>query len=788
MKLSESWLREWVDPPLESPALYEQLTMAGIEVKGSEPVAEAFSGVCVGEVLAVARHPDAERLSVCEVSDGDRAVTVVCGAPNVGPGMKAAFARPGAVLPGEVRIKKATLRGVTSEGMLCSAAELGLGDDADGILALDPDLSPGTDLRAALRLDDASMDIDLTPNRGDCLSVMGIAREVAVLNDLAFVRPEPARQEATHADELPVRLADEAGCPRYLGRVIHGVDVSRPTPFWMKEKLRRCGLRSIDPVVDVTNFVMMELGQPMHAFDLAELDAEIVVRRAERGERLRLLDGQEVDLDPETLLIADGDGPIAIAGVMGGERSGVQPGTRDVFLECAFFAPLAIHGTARRYGLQTDASQRFERGVDHRLQFAAMERATELLLAIVGGAAGTVTEAVAPDHLPVPPHVVLRHARLERLMGMAIAAAEVQGYLQRLGLEPKAVAGGWQVRAPSHRFDIAIEEDLVEEVCRIYGYNRMPSKVPGTDLDLRRVPLERTPRLRVRQALADLGYRETVTYSFVDPRLQDLLDPGVTPLELSNPMSTEQSVMRTNLLPGLIDAARSNQARQRTRGRLFELGLCFVQNGELAQINRVGGVLWGDAAPKHWSGPSVPVDFFDVKGDVERIAALGGERAIEFALRKDPVLHPGQSADIRIDGTWAGRLGRLHPELEQRLELRGPLFLFELDAEIVEASRARRYGEVSRFPSVRRDLSLRVARMVPAAALEQSVRNAVGSYLVEFRVFDVYHGEGIDSNEKSVAVGLTLQDASRTLTEADINDLMERAVTALGTEHGARLR
>lgn len=788
MKLSESWLREWVDPPLESEALWEQLTMAGVEVKGVEPAAPEFSGVCVGEVLSVDRHPEADKLSVCEVSDGTATVRVVCGAPNVRAGMKTAFARVGALLPEDFRIDTASLHGVESHGMLCSAAELRLGDDADGIMELADGALVGEDLRVALALDDFCMDLDLTPNRGDCLSVLGIAREVAVLNRMDFHPPVPTPQKAAHDDEFPVHLDDPAGCPRYLGRVIRGVDTTRSTPLWMKEKLRRSGLRAIDPVVDITNFVMLELGHPMHAFDLAQLTDGIDVRRAAAGETLTLLDGEQVQLDADTLLIADSRGPVAIAGVMGGERSGVQPDTRDVFLECAFFAPLAVAAAARRYGLQTEASHRFERGVDHDLQSAAMERATGLLLEIVGGAPGPVTEAVAPEQLPGELEVNLRHARLTRLVGIEIDAAEIEGTLERLGLAPRRTDEGWCVRVPSHRFDIAIEEDLVEEVCRIYGYNRIPSKVPHTPLDLRQVSIEAIPRARVRHLLADLGYQEIITYSFVDTVMQDLLDPGNAPVGLSNPMSSEQSVMRTNLLPGLIDAARTNLARQQSRGRLFEVGLCFQPGETLVQSNRVGGVLWGSRTPERWNSPSERVDFFDLKGDVERLAGLGGARSIEFVPRDDAVLHPGQSADVQIDGNCIGRLGRLHPELEQRLGLRGPLFVFELDAQAIETSAATHYREVSRFPSVRRDLSLTVQQSVAASALEGCIREALGSYLMEFRVFDVYHGEGIDSTEKSVSVGLTLQDPSRTLTDQDINGLMDKAISALETDLGARLR
>jgi phenylalanyl-tRNA synthetase beta chain len=800
MKLSEAWLREWVDPPLSTEQLARRLTMAGLEVDSVEPAAPASEGVVVAEIRDVQPHPDAQRLSICRVFDGENELQVVCGAPNVAPGMKSALARVGAVLPGDLRVEQTRLRGQDSAGMLLSAAELGLGEDDSGILELDVDLIPGITLASALALDDRSIDIELTPNRGDCLSVRGIARELRVLTECELTAPSCTPVEATVRDHFPVRLEDRAGCPRYLGRVLRNVDLSRRTPLWMQERLRRSGMRSIDPAVDVTNYVMLELGQPLHAFDLAILQREIVVRRARAGEQLELLDGRTVALDGETLLIADADGPVAIAGVMGGERSGIQSDTRDIFLECAFFAPLGVSGTARRYGLQTDASQRFERGVDHGLQHAAMERATRLLLDIVGGEPGPVVESASEAHLPPAARVTLRHARLRQLTGLDVDAGTVAGILQRLELvieEQRQDDLGdcvWQVRAPSHRFDIAIEEDLVEEVCRILGYDQIPVRAPTTRLDLRAVPIASTPRRQIKQRLADLGYQEAVTYSFVDPKLADLLDPAGEALGLTNPMSQDQSVMRTNLLPGLLRALVSNVNRQQARVRLFELGRCFVrgntfaQRGDtLAQRWTLGGVVFGARLPENWSHASERADFFDVKGDVESLLALTGH-TFEFAPRHDPVLHPGQSATVVRDSQPVGRLGRLHPELEQALELPGPVYVFELDAEAVETRAVPVFREVSRFPSVRRDLSLLVPGATTAAAVEQALRRALGPVLTEFRLFDLYQGEGIDSSKKSVAVGLTFQDPSRTLAESDINHLIDAAVSALETDLGARLR
>jgi phenylalanyl-tRNA synthetase beta chain len=796
MKFNESWLREWVDPDIGADELLEQLTMAGLEVDGLGPVAAQFDGVVVARVEAVTAHPNADKLRVCEVNDGEGHKTVVCGAPNVRTGLVTAFARVGARLPGDLVIRQARLRDVESHGMLCSAAELSMGEDHDGILELDEALVPGSDLRKALDLDDRMVDLDLTPNRGDCLSLRGLAREVGVLNGVPVNEQAVAPVAAVLEDTFEVQLGDPEGCPRYLGRVIRNVDLSRASPLWLQERLRRVGLRSIDAVVDVTNLVMIELGQPMHAFDLARLRAPIVVRQSQENESLALLDGREVSFDGQTLLITDRSGPVAIAGVMGGERSGVQPDTRDVFLECAFFSPLAVAGTARRYGLQTDASHRYERGVDYQLQQLAMERATALLLEIVGGQPGPVTESVSESCLPVPAQVRLRERRLNELLGIDIEPAQVDDALARLGFEllERSTSGSaddvgvsWTIRAPSHRFDIAIEADLVEEICRIYGYNNVPSRMPQTALELSEVPLRRSGVGALKQQMVDLGYQEVITYSFIDPRLQDLLAPGSTPQVLANPMSTEQSVMRTGLFPGLIDALRSNVARQQDRVRLFEVGQCFQGGDPVLQPVLVGGLIWGRRQEESWHGGTAGADFFDLKGDVERLLAWTGE-AGEFRRLDDPVLHPGQAAELIIAGESAGRLGRLHPEIERHLDIGGEVFLFELAADAVLARGLRRHGVVSRFPSVRRDLAVVVPRSLAAAEVVWILQQSLAEVLVDLRLFDVYQGKGIDSTEKSLGVGLTLQSPSATLTEEEIGHYMQTAVDRLAAEVGARLR
>ncbi len=793
MKFSEAWLREWVDPGLEREALFQQLTMAGLEVDSTEAVAGAFQGVVVARVETCEPHPNADKLSLCTVDDGDGQHQVVCGAPNVRPGLVTAYARVGAVLPDNFKIKKAKLRGVESHGMLCSAAELGMGDDHDGILELDPALTIGADSRTALALDDVTVDLDLTPNRGDCLSVKGIAREVGVLNGVRVQMPQIATVPAVSEQTFPVELANPEGCPRYLGRVIEGIDLSASTPRWMAERLRRCGLRSIDPVVDVTNYVLLELGQPMHAFDLNQIQDKIVVRTANDGEKLTLLDGSEVELDQDTLLITDASGPVAIAGVMGGIRSGVQTDTADVFLECAFFAPLAVAGTARRYGLQTDAAHRYERGVDFELQQAAMERATQLLIDIVGGTPGPVTEAVDSAHLPRRAHVSVRQRRLQQLLGVAIDAQQIDDAFARLEFDVVDRSGEngsvtWTVEAPSHRFDIAIEADLIEEVCRIYGYNNIPSRRPTTDLTLGEPEIERHSESALKRYLAALGMQEVITYSFIDPQLQDLLDPRADPLTLTNPMSSEQSVMRTTLLPGLVDAVRGNAARQQPRVGFFEVGLTFVpgSNG-LEQTPVVGGVLWGAREGQSWHASKAAVDFYDVKGLVDALIDWSGLQMVRFEPNDDPVLHPGQSAQIVSGERSIGRAGRLHPEIEAALEIEG-IYAFELNRDAILEHPRRAHRAQSKYPQVRRDLAVVVERATPAAAVERAVREALGDILVEFRLFDVYEGKGIDSNEKSLAIGLTLQSQTATLTDEEIGHFADVALEALQSGFGARLR
>lgn len=794
MKISEQWLREWVSPDLATEALAHQLTMAGLEVDAIEPVAGDFSGVVVAEILSAEPHPDADKLRVCEVDTGEERVQIVCGAPNARAGLKAPLARVGAVLPGNFKIKKAKLRGVESRGMLCAEAELGISDASAGLMELPTDAPVGTDLRDYLQLDDRVIEIGLTPNRADCLGIAGIAREVGLLNGLPVPGVSQTPVAAGVDDSFPVAVEDSLRCPRYVGRVIRNIDVSRPSPLWMQEKLRRCGLRSIDAVVDVTNYVLLELGQPMHAFDLQRLQGGIVVRTARSGESLALLDGQTVELREDSLVIADQNGPVALAGIMGGEPTAVNGETRNLFLESAFFAPDLLAGQARSYGLHTDSSHRFERGVDFSLQVAAMERATQLLLEIVGGEAGPVAEVVHVASLPVREAVALRRARIPRLLGFSLEDAEVERILTGLGLGVSATEEGWSCSVPSWRFDLAIEADLLEELARVYGYNRLPVSRIRAELVMPSRPESRLPLRDLRRQLAARGYREAITYSFIEPGLQQQFAPGLEALPLSNPISADMAVMRSSLMPGLVSAVRRNQHRQRPRVRLFETGLRFLPPAEgdpvagLEQRPSLGLVISGERLPESWAAAGEPVDFYDLKGDLESLIGPGVGADLQFRAGQHPALHPGQTAEVLLGGLVVGVMGALHPALHAELDLQGPVFLAELDLEPVSQRQLPRSQPLSRFPEVRRDIAVLVDREVAAAALSDSIREAAGEVLSDLTLFDVYAGKGIDPQRKSLAFGLTFRDHSRTLSDDVVNGVIEQVMDSLEKNYKAELR
>ncbi|EMR47574.1 phenylalanine--tRNA ligase subunit beta [Pseudomonas putida] len=792
MKFSEQWLRGWVNPQVSRDELVARLSMAGLEVDSVTPAAGQFSGIVVGEILATEQHPDADKLRVCQVSSGQETFQVVCGAPNARPGIKIPFAMIGAELPGDFKIKKAKLRGVESFGMLCSAAELQISEENDGLLELAADAPVGGDIRTYLSLDDASIEIGLTPNRGDCLSIAGLARDVSALYDTPVTRPVVPAVAAAHDEVRPVEVSAPAACPRYLGRVIRNVDLSKPTPLWMVERLRRSDVRSIDAAVDITNYVMLELGQPMHAFDLAEINGGIRVRMAEEGEKLVLLDGQEVALRADTLVIADHTRALAIAGVMGGEHSGVNTEkTRDLFLESAFFEPISVAGKARSYGLHTDASHRYERGVDSQLAREAMERATQLLLDIVGGEAGPVVEAVSEQHLPQVAPVTLRAERITQMLGMEMDPAQVEQLLNALELTTtKSGEGQWTVSVPSHRFDISLEVDLIEELARLYGYNNLPVRYPQARLAPQGKPETRGDLPTLRRLLVARGYQEAITYSFIDPKLFELFSPGVEPLLLANPISSDMAAMRASLWPGLVKALQHNLNRQQDRVRLFESGLRFVgQLGDLQQQPMIAGVITGSRLPEGWANGRDGVDFFDVKADVEALLGYSGALSdFTFSAGKHPALHPGQTAAIERDGKLVGYLGAIHPELAKALGLDRPVFLFELVLGDVVEGRLPKFSELSKFPETRRDLALIAGRDVASSAVLELIRDNAGEWLTDLRLFDVYQGKGIDPDRKSLAVGLTWQHPSRTLNDDEVNTTLQNILTSLEQRLNTTLR
>lgn len=794
MKFSENWLREWVNPKIDSAQLCEQITMLGLEVDSEDAVAGDFSGVVVGEVVECAQHPDADKLRVTKVNvGGERLLDIVCGAPNCRQGLKVACATEGAVLPGDFKIKKTKLRGQPSEGMLCSFSELGINVDADGIIELPQDAPIGANLRDYLGLDDKAIEISLTPNRADCLSIAGIAREVGVVNQEKVVAPEISPVAATIADKATINVEAPEACPRYLLRVVKNVNVKAPTPIWMQEKLRRCDIRSIDPIVDITNYILLELGQPMHAFDAAKVAQPVVVRMAKADEELVLLDGTTAKLQPNTLVIADQNGPLAMAGIFGGEASGVNSETKDVILEAAFFAPLAIAGRARQYGLHTDSSHRFERGVDFELQRRAMERATALLLDICGGEAGEICEVAAAEYLPKARQVSLRREKLDSLLGHVIPTETVTDIFERLGFAPVYADNLWTVTAPSWRFDIEIEEDLIEEVARIYGYNAIPNNAPLAHLQMREHREADIEISTFKTALVSCDFYEAITYSFVDPKVQKLLHPEIEAIVLPNPISSEMSAMRVSLISGLLGAVLYNQNRQQSRIRLFEHGLRFMPDANaefgVRQEPVFAAVMTGAKNNEHWGEKSQAADFFDLKGYMENLFALSeaGKR-VKFVAKTFAALHPGQSAAIELDGKEIGFIGQLHPSIAQQLGINGKAFVCEVLAEPLASREVITAKEISRFPANRRDLALVVADNVPAGDVLAACQAAGGDKVTQVNLFDVYEGVGVPSGHKSLALSLTIQDNEKTLSDEEINGVIAAVLADAKQRFNAELR
>lgn len=794
MKLSEFWLREWINPAISSEALSEQMTMAGLEIDDVKSVAGQFQGVVVGEVVECVQHPNADKLQLTKVNIGtEQLLNIVCAAPNCRQGLKVAVATIGAVLPDNFKIKATKLRGELSEGMICSYSELGISDDHTGIIKLPQDAPIGTDIRNYLQLDDYIFDVSLTPNRADCLSILGIARDIAAINNLELntIEIEPAK--VTDASVFPIQVEAPMACPRFLGRVIKGIDVTAQTPSWMREKLRRGGSRSIDPVVDITNFVLLELGQPLHAYDLDRLNGMIIVRVAKQDETLVLLDGSKVTLKPDTLVIADEKNALGIAGIFGGKHSSVNEKTTNILLESAFFDPLAIAGRARNYGLHTEASHRFERGVDPQLQYKAMERATILIVEICGGEVGNIIDVSHQTNLPKVATITLTRQKLDRLIGHCIPDINVTQILQRLGCQVNGEQDNWQVVAPSWRFDMQIEEDLIEEVARVYGYNNIPDVPLHADLVMTPRCESALPLKRVKTLLIDRDYNETITYSFVDPKIQQLLHPDSDAMILPDPISADMSVMRLSLLPGLLTTVIYNQNRQQNRIRLFETGLRFVpdvtaEHG-IRQELMLAGVITGNRYEEHWSQEKRAVDFFDLKGDVEAILALTGKLDnIIYKAHSDPALHPGQSAVIYLNNNYIGYIGVIHPELENKLDLNGRTLVFELLWDTVAERVIPKVNMISRFPANRRDIAVVVPEEVATADVLAECKKIGINHIVGINLFDVYCGKGVAEGYKSLAISLILQDTNRTLEEEEIAATVDKCVAVLKRRFQASLR
>ena len=791
MKISENWLRTWVNPAIDSEKLSDQLTMLGLEVDDLSPAAKPFTGVVVGEVLTVEQHPDADRLRVTTVNIGSgEPLQIVCGAPNVRAGMKAPVATIGAVLPGDFKIKKGKLRGIESQGMLCGASEIDLEDKIDGLLELPADAPVGMNIREYLDLDDNVIDISITPNRGDCFSIRGIAREIGVINQLPVTAPEIKEVAATISDEKKVVVSTE-GCPRYLGRVIKNVNTKAVTPVWMERALARSGIRQHSILVDITNYVLMELGQPLHAFDGGKVQGAVHVRQATEAEKLVLLNEQEVELNEKVMVIADDEKALAIAGIMGGLSSAVSDATTEIFLESAFFAPLHIAGRARSFGLHTDASQRYERGVDFELPLIAMHRASQLIAELAGGEFGPITVAENAALLPTRDAIELNQTQVDQLLGYSVDSAFITDALTRLGCEVTVKAEGeWSVVPPSHRYDMVIYQDLIEEVARIHGYDNIQISLPVIDVKLAKYQ-DQFELGQLRQTAVTLGYQEAISFSFADLKLEKQLNSHVKPLALANPISSDLAVMRSTLLSSLVPCVQYNINRQQSRVRFFELGLRFDYQEansihDLKQIPTFALIATGSRTPESWHGKAQPMDFFDFKGDIEEILAAGRVK-VDYIRSERSWLHPGQSAEILVNGQSIGYFGRLHPSLEDELDL-ATTWVAELDQAAVLQTYVSNFTELSRFPSVRRDIALLINDKINVSEIQGLIEKTGGELLDSTWLFDVYTGQGVEEGKRSLAFALLWQHPSRTLEDAEIKSGMDNILQVLENTYQATLR
>ncbi len=783
MQFSENWLRSLVSTDLDSHALSHALTMAGLEVEEMQPVAAPFSKVVVAKILSAEKHPDADRLQVCKVDVGQgEPLQIVCGAANARAGLLAPCALVGAELPG-ISIKQAKVRGVESFGMMCSSKELGITEEASGLLELSSDAVVGQDIREHLDLNDHLFTLKLTPNRSDCLSLQGIARDVAAITGAATQFEEIKPVAAALQQTKQVMVVEPIACPRYAGRLISGINAKVPTPAWMVKRLERSGLRSISAVVDITNYVLLALGQPMHAFDAAKLNGDIQVRFAKTGELLELLNDATIELKTDDLVIADAQGVVALAGIMGGKPTAVSDGTTDVFLESAFFVPSVIAGKARRLSLSTDSSYRFERGVDYGNTRNALEYATGLMLQICGGQAGPVTEKIAT--LPARETVKLRMSRLLSVLGISLTQDRVSQLLTQLGFEYSVAGDVFTVTPPCYRFDITIEEDLIEEVARLHGYDHIPVTPPVAALNMLVAPEHKLHLNQLRDTLVGCGYQEVVTYSFVDESWERNLQGNTAPIHLKNPIASNMSVMRTSLWGGLLDSLCYNLNRKQERAMLFEMGAVFHRNdGHYQESLRISGLAYGSAYPEQWATGGSEIDFFDVKAHIE---ALAGSHC-SYEKAEHPALHPGQSARILLKGVAIGWLGKLHPKWQQQYDLPKGTYLFELNVDSILDRSLPVYREVSKFMPVRRDIAVLVDEKIEAGAILTAVKNADIPLLADVALFDLYQGQGVPETKKSLALSILMHDTQKTLTDQDADTVVTNLLQLLQNMFGATLR
>lgn len=790
MKFSENWLREFVNPDIDSETLMHQLTMAGLEVDGNEPACSSFDKLVVAEVKSVSKHPDADKLHICEVDCGEKELlTIVCGAPNVREGLRTVLAKVGAVLADKPKLKAVVLKGVTSYGMLCSASEIGIGEGNDGIIELSRSEEVGKSLTDIIDINDNIIDVSLTPNRGDCFSLKGLAREVAVFNNVNLADLEIETVKVTSKAKRNIRLSAKADCPHYLGRIIENVDASVKTPLWMSEKLRCSGVRTINVIVDITNYVMLELGQPMHAFDDDLLKGDINVRYPNGSEKVKLLDESEHELKSDTLLISDDSGPLAMAGIMGGFDSAVTTESQNIFLESAFFLPESIIGKSRQYGLHTESSHRFERGVDPQLQKKAIERASQLILQLCGGEAAPVNEVLSEEDMPKNDRVILRKPQIKRVLGIDLDDQFVTDTFSKLEMNVNFNENQWFITPPSHRFDIKLEVDLIEELARIYSYDAINVATPSNHLAMRKPDLFHASVKQLREILMNNDYQEVITYSFIDPNVDKTLNKNEKSLVLANPIAPELSQMRSSLITGLLNTLKYNIKRQQERVRLFETGLIFEGCEELKQNYHIAGLCYGNTYEKQWDIGNSSIDFYDLKNDVLTILAATVEmERVELKQSESETLHPGQAVDVLIDNVKAGYFGQLHPKIAAKLDLKENVYLFDFEVNYLNKKNVVKFQPISKFPSVKRDISIIIDEEIPLSEVTTFIKSNATQALSNLELFDVYQGEGIEKKKKSLALGLTFQVTSSTLRDEEVESIIGNLLDGLFNKFGAKLR